>query len=112
MKVKFSTEALLSAFRRASLLTTENSQGVKMQFSKNRLVLTGRAAETGEGKVELGIEYDYDDLEIGFNPHYVVEALRVAGTEEITVELKATNTPGVIRSGEDFLYVVMPVSLS
>ena len=112
VKVKFSTEALLSAFRRASLLTTENSQGVKMQFGKNRLLLTGRAAETGEGKVELDIEYDYDDLEIGFNPHYVVEALRVVGTEEITVELKATNTPGVIRSGEDFLYVVMPVSLS
>lgn len=112
VKVKFRTEALVSAFRRASLLTTENSQGVKMQFDKNRLVLTGRAAETGEGKVELSIEYDYDDLEVGFNPHYVLEALRVVGTEEITLELKATNTPGVIRSGEEFLYVVMPVSLS
>lgn len=112
VKVKFKTEALVSAFRRAALLTTENSQGVKMQFSKNRLVLTGRAAETGEGKVELAIEYDYDDLEVGFNPHYVLEALRVVGAEEITLELKATNTPGVLRSGEDFLYVVMPVSLS
>ena len=112
VKVKFSTEALLSAFSRAALLTTENSQGVKMQFGKDRLVLTGRAAETGEGKVELGIEYGYEDLEIGFNPHYVLEALRVVGTEEISLELKATNTPGVFRSGEDFLYVVMPVSLS
>ncbi len=112
VKVKFSTEALLSAFRRAALLTTENSQGVRMQFGKDRLVLTGRAAETGEGKVELGIEFGYDDLEIGFNPHYVLEALRVVGTEEISLELKAGNTPGVIRSGDDFLYVVMPVSLS
>ncbi len=112
VKVKFKADALLSAFRRASLLTTENSQGVRMQFSKDRLVLTGRAAETGEGKVELGIEYGYDDLEVGFNPHYVLEALRVVGTEEISLELKAANTPGVFRSGDDFLYVVMPVSLS
>ncbi len=112
VKVKFKTEAILSAFRRASLLTTENSQGVRMQFSKNQLVLTGRAAETGEGKVELGIEYGYEDMEIGFNPHYVLEALRVVGTEEVNLELKAANTPGVFRSGEDFLYVVMPVNLS
>ncbi len=112
VKVKFKTDVLMSAFRRAALLTTENSQGVKMQFGKDCLVLTGRAAETGEGKVELDIEYDYDDLEVGFNPHYVLEALRVVGAEEITLELKATNTPGVLRSGEDFLYVVMPVSLS
>ncbi len=112
VKVKFSTESLVSAFRRAALLTTENSQGVRLQFGKDRLVLTGRAAETGEGKVELSIEYGYDDLEIGFNPHYVLEALRVVGTEEVSLELKAGNTPGVIRSGDDFVYVVMPVSLS
>ena len=112
IKVKLKTEVLLSAFRRAALLTTENSQGVRMQFSKQQLVLTGRAAETGEGRVELSIEYPYDDLEIGFNPHYVLEALRVVGTEEISLELKAANTPGLIRAGEDFLYVVMPVSLS
>jgi len=112
MKVQLKTEALLSALRRAALLTTENSQGVCMQFSKKRLVLTGRAAETGEGTVELSIEYPYDDLEMGFNPHYLVEALRVVGTEDISLELKAAKTPALVRSGEDFLYVVMPVSLS
>lgn len=112
VKVQLRTEVLLSAFRRAALLTTENSQGVRMQFSKGQLVLTGRAAETGEGKVELGIEYEYDDMEIGFNPHYVLEALRVVGTEDISLELKGANAPGLIRSGEDFLYVVMPVNLS
>ena len=112
VKITLKTDVLLSAFRRAALLTTENSQGVRMQFSKERLVLTGRAAETGEGRVEIAIEYPFDDLEIGFNPHYVLEALRVVGTEEVILELKAPNTPGLIRAGEDFLYVVMPVSLS
>ena len=112
IKVQLKTEALLSALRRAALLTTENSQGVRIQFSKKRAVLTGRAAETGEGTVELAIEYPYDDLEMGFNPHYLVEALRVVGTEEVSLELKAANTPGLVRAGEDFLYVVMPVNLS
>lgn len=112
IKVRIKTESLRSAFQRSALLTTENSEGVRMQFNKDRLVLTGRAAETGEGKVELGIEYPHEELEIGFNPHYVLEALRVVGTEEVSLELKAGNTPGVIRGGDDFLYVVMPVSLT
>lgn len=112
IKVQFKTEALVSALRRAALLTTENSQGVCMQFSKKGLVLTGKAAETGEGIVELAIEYPHEDLEMGFNPHYILEALRVVGTENVCVELKAANTPALLRSGEDFLYVVMPVSLN
>ena len=112
IKVQFKTEALVSALRRAALLTTENSQGVRMHFSKKRLILTGRAAETGEGIVELGIEYPHDDLEMGFNPHYILEALRVVGTEDVFMELKAANTPALLRSGDDFLYVVMPVSLN
>jgi len=112
IKVQVKTEQLLSAFSRAALLTTENSQGVRLQFSKGKLVLTGRAAETGEGKVELPIEYHHEDLEIGFNPHYIVDALRVVGSEEVSLEFKAGNTPGVIRGGADFLYVVMPVSLA
>ena len=112
IKVKFNAGSLQSAFSRAAVLTTENSQGVRMQLSKDRLVLTGRAAETGEGKVEMGIEYSSEDLEIGFNPHYMLEALRVIGAEDITLELKANNSPGVIRAGEGFLYVIMPVSLS
>ena len=112
VKMKLNSEVLTSAFRRAALLTTENSQGVRMQFAKDRLLLTGRAAETGEGKVELTVEYPYDELEIGFNPHYILDALRVVGTEEISLELKGPNTPGLIRSGDDFLYVVMPVNLA
>ncbi|MFY7895661.1 MAG: THUMP domain-containing protein, partial [Phycisphaerales bacterium] len=56
--------------------------------------------------------YEGDDLEIGFNPQFIVDAMKVIQEPEVIMELKAPNKPGLIKSGNDFLYVVMPVSLS
>ena len=53
-----------------------------------------------------------DPLDIGFNPGYIVDALKVVDSDEVMVELKAPNKPGVIRTGADFTYVLMPVNLS
>ena len=51
-------------------------------------------------------------LEIGFNPTFLADALRVAGTPTIELELKDANRPGVLKAGQEFLCVIMPVSLS
>ena len=50
-------------------------------------------------------------VEIGFNPGFIVDALKVIDDENVIVELKAANKPGVLRTGNDFTYVVMPVNL-
>ena len=41
----------------------------------------------------------------------VLDVLKVVGTDQITLDLRASNKPGIIRSGPNFLYVVMPVNL-
>ena len=51
-------------------------------------------------------------MDIGFNPAFLTDALRVVDTDEICVEMSASVKPAVIRSGSDFLYVVMPVEIS
>jgi DNA polymerase III subunit beta len=55
--------------------------------------------------------YDGDDIEIGFNPTFITDAMRVIAEPEVVMELKAPNKPGVIKAGSDFVYVVMPVNL-
>ncbi len=50
-------------------------------------------------------------MEIGFNPQFIVDALKVMTEPEVIMELKASNKPGLIKSGTDFMYVVMPVNL-
>jgi DNA polymerase-3 subunit beta len=111
-KATLSTDGFVSAVRRAALLTTEESKGVKLAFSGEGLTLSSRAPEMGEAEINLPVtEYQGDAVEIGFNPHYVLDALKVIDSEEVKVEMKAGNKPGLIRTGQNFLYVVMPINL-
>jgi DNA polymerase-3 subunit beta len=110
-KMTAATADFLSAIKRASLLTTEESRGVKMHFSKKGLVLTSRSPEAGEATVNFACKYDGADIEIGFNPAFLVEALRVVNSDEVSLEMTAPNRPGLLRSGANFLYVIMPVNL-
>jgi DNA polymerase-3 subunit beta len=110
-KMIASTADFLSAIRRAALLTTEESRGVRMTFNKKGLVLTSRSPEAGEATVNFPCKFEGTDVEIGFNPTFVVDALRVVDSDEVSLELTAPNRPGLLRGGPNFLYVIMPVSL-
>ncbi len=105
------TADFLSAVRRASLLTSEESKGVRLQFSSKGLVLSTRSADTGEATVNFACKFDGADIEIGFNPAFLVDALRIVDTDEISLEVSAPNRPGLLKSGPNFLYVIMPVNL-
>lgn len=106
------TMAFLGALRRASLLTSEESKGVRFAFSEGNLTLSSRAPEQGEATISMPIIYSHESLEIGFNPVFLLDALRVINTETISFAVKEANRPGVITVGDDFTYVVMPVNLS
>ncbi|MHC4947502.1 MAG: DNA polymerase III subunit beta [Planctomycetota bacterium] len=111
-RVTFDAAALSRAVRRAALLTNEESKGVRMKFDDKILTLHSRAPEMGEAEIQLDMEsYEGEPLEIGFNPGYITEALKVMDETQVIVELKAPNKPGVFRAGQDFTYVIMPVNL-
>jgi len=110
-KLTAPTADFLSAIRRASLLTTEESKGVRLNFNKKGVILSSRSPESGEATVNFPARYEGAEMEIGFNPLYLVDALRVISTEDITLEMTAPNRPCLLRGGADFLYVIMPVNL-
>ncbi len=110
-KIKLSRDATLSAVRRSSLLTSEESRGIKLAIAKNKIVFSGRAPEAGDAEVEMAVEYSGEPIEIGFNPNYLVDVLRILQESEIDMELGQSDRPGVIKSGSDFLCVLMPISL-
>jgi len=56
----------------------------------DKLTLTSRAPEMGEAEIQVQLEkYDGDPLEIGFNPGFVTDALKVIDGGDVIVELKA-----------------------
>lgn len=111
-KLVLSTEAVLSAVRRAALLTSEESRGIKLSISKDSLVFSGRAPETGAAQVNMPVNYTGEPIDVGFNPQFLIDVLRVMPTEQFEMELGQSDRPGLIKSGTDFLYVLMPISLA
>lgn len=115
IKITFDRDVLSSAVRRAALLTNEESRGVRMAFKKadKQVELSSRAPEMGEAEIRVDLAgYDGGDIDIGFNPQFITDALKVIPENQVIMELKSSSKPGLIKSGTDFVYVVMPVALS
>lgn len=114
-KVVADRDELNSAVRKASVLTNEESRGVRMAFSAEgkQLKLSSRAPEMGESEINVGLSsYEGTDIEISFNPGFIIDVLKVVPQQSVILELKAPNKPGLFRSeNNDFVYVVMPVNL-
>lgn len=102
---------LLSAVRRAAILTSDTSRGVTFSFEAGRLVLTSRAAEYGESTIRVAIGYDAKPLSIIFNPQYLEQALRVLPPEtKIHLDMVDGEHAAVLRAEDDYQYVIMPLT--
>ncbi len=110
-KLTLSTEIVLSAVRRASLLTSDESRSIKLSIQNDKLIFSGRAPETGDAQVEMAIDYKGDSIDIGFNPQFLIDVLRVIKSPDFELELGQPDRPGLIKSGTDLLYVLMPINL-
>ncbi|MDM8008855.1 MAG: DNA polymerase III subunit beta [Phycisphaerae bacterium] len=110
-KITLATQEFHSAVRRAALLASDQSKGIRLAFEGSTLVLSSRTPEQGEATVSMRTDYGGEPLQIGFNPAFLVDALRVVSGPTVQLELKEGNRPGLLRVGSDFLYVIMPVSL-
>ena len=110
-KLTLSTEAALSAARRASLLANEESKGIQLSLETGKIVFSGRAPETGDAEVDMAVDYKGEPINIGFNPQFLIDALRVIRAADFELELGEPDRPGLLKSGRDFLYVLMPINL-
>ncbi len=110
-KITLGTGAVLSAVRRAALLANEDSKGIKLALEKGKMTFSSRAPETGDAQIQMPIEYDGEPIEIGFNPQFLMDVMRVIKSETFDLHLGQPDRPGMIKSGNNFLYIVMPVNL-
>ena len=73
---------------------------VKCSFNGDKLKITSASAN-GRAYDEVAIEKNGDDLEIGFNCKFLLDALRACGTEEVMLALNTALSCMVIRPAEE-----------
>ena len=111
-KVKIHREAFLAAAKRANIFTNPESQAIKLDISRNKVVISKNAPYIGEVREELDAFYGGGTLTIGFNPVYLIDVLKILDDEDIALEVDDADKPGVIRKGSEYIYVVLPMQLT
>ncbi len=111
-ELKIGTQDLLQATRRASILTSQESQSVKINIIKDRMIITKNSPELGEAREELEVDYKGGELAIGFNPIFLIDALKNIEAENIKFGFIDPEKPAVIKSGDDYTYVVLPMQVN
>ncbi|MDP0500388.1 MAG: DNA polymerase III subunit beta [Verrucomicrobiota bacterium JB022] len=110
--LKVSRESFLNCVRRASLVTTDKNHAIKVHVHDNTLEITGESSEFGNSNVTLLVEYNGPGVTVAFNPNYIIEPLKALTRDEVIFEFKDELSPGVIRTPDSFLCVIMPLRLT
>lgn len=111
-RVEIEREMLLNAVRRVSLMTSDQSNTVKLTFSENNLEVSTTTADLGEARESLPIKYSDEKVSIAFNPAYLMDPLRMLNTDEIFFEFTDELSPGLVKINKPFLYVIMPMRIN
>jgi DNA polymerase-3 subunit beta len=108
-RVAVEREALLTALKRASLITADKASATKLTFDNNQLVIVTSTPDVGEARETIPIKYTGKEITVAFNPDYMMDPLKNLANDEIAVELTDSLSPGVIKCDIPFLYVLMPM---
>jgi DNA polymerase-3 subunit beta len=111
-KVVMNREALFGAVRKVALMTTDKTRAAKFIIGKGKLRVFARSQDVGEASVELAIDYKGEELEIVFNPDFIIDYLKVVTEPEVELHLKDKTSAGVFRAGRDYQYVLMPLTVN
>ena len=117
-RLRVSNSHLLPAVRRVSILASTQTHQLRLAMKKNELELSATSQEIGgEARENLAVDYDADEMIIGYNSTYLQDVLRRITCDEVLFELDSAVAAGIIRpgeqiEGEDYLCLLMPLRLN
>ncbi|UQA61493.1 DNA polymerase III subunit beta [Polyangium aurulentum] len=108
---------LAEALRAVSLAASDRTGGVKLTITSRALRITSESPESGNGFDEVPIDYEGNDVTIGFNAKYFLDVLASVDEDEVTLSVSGELDPAVIRPGSDesgpqsYVAVIMPMRI-
>ncbi len=108
-----SCDELRQCFSRAAILSNEKFRGVRVNLAGTEMRITANNPEQEEAEEMLDVNFQGDDLEIGFNVSYVLDVLNTLRCEQVRFSMSDANASALIENADDdsAMYVVMPIRL-
>jgi DNA polymerase-3 subunit beta len=102
-----------SALQRTAILSNEKYRGIRLVIRDSGVILQAHNPEQEEAEEELEVEYSGEDIEIGFNVNYLLDALGAVDGDDVTLSVQDSNSSCLIRQPgkDDCTFVVMPMRL-
>ena len=112
-KVKINKKEFLSCIDRATLLVKEGDKKPIIINIMDESMELKIKSQIGSMNEEIIITKEGKDLLIGFNPKFLIDALRVIDDEEVTLYLMNAKAPCFIKDeNESYIYLILPVNFS
>ena len=105
---------LKQALSRASILSNEKYRGIRLVIKSGTLQAQAHNPEMEEAEEEIDVEYTGEEIVVGFNVTYLIDAISVIPTENARLVFNDANSSCLILSDSsenDCRYVVMPMRL-
>ncbi len=110
-RIKLERELFAQCIHRAALVCSEKSNSLKLKLTTNRLELFAQSPDFGEAHEEMAVAYSGAEMQVAFNPGYLLDPLNALAKDEVFLELKDEVSPGVFKTLDNFVCVIMPVRL-
>ena len=111
------TENLTSAVRRVAIFSNSLTKQVRFSLKAEKMAINAEDIETGgEAEEELDVDYQGEEMDIGYNAQYFLDALRKIDTEEVKISIGTKDSASLVQpteqqEGEEFVMLLMPVRL-
>jgi DNA polymerase-3 subunit beta len=106
-------EVLRAALQRTAILANEKYRGIRLALKKNSVTLQAHNPEQEEAEEQVEVNYKGDELEVGFNVGYLLDALAAVDGAEVEIGVTDGNSSCLVRApgATSARYVVMPMRL-
>lgn len=112
-KVRINKKEFLNCIDRATLLIKEGDKKPIIIDIQDEMMELKIKSQIGSMNEEIMISKDGKDLLIGFNPKFLIDALRVIDDEEVTLYLMNAKAPCFIKDEtESYIYLILPVNFN
>lgn len=112
-KVRINKRELLNCIDRATLLVKEGDKKPIIINIGDEVMELRIKSQLGSMNEDIMIHKEGKDLMIGFNPKFLIDALRVIDDEEVDLYLMNAKAPCFIKDeAENYIYLILPVNFN
>ena len=113
-KIFVNKRNLLDALNRANLLSRDNNNIIRLNLENDGMMMHATSPEVGNIEEKIPATVVGEELLIGYNVKYILDALKVIDSETVAIKLTGPLTPGIIvpEEEENYTYLLLPVRIN